>query len=134
MAIVPSRTPSPPRQPNPLTSATRYLLPRPRTLLYLAAPLLLAASVSSILRYQLSTAPPPLASLVTTHRLFSSASTPPSFPTTPAQDMPFPKEGAEKSKKVENYGGRTYTQKEENEFGRLGTRMDEFHRELLVVS
>jgi len=48
--------------------------------------------------------------------------------------MPFPKEGAEKSKKAqqagaENYGGRTYTQKEEKEFGRLGTRMEDFHGE-----
>ena len=47
--------------------------------------------------------------------------------------MPFPKEGAEKAvKKQENYGGRTYSAKEEKEFGRLGERMDDFHRECLL--
>jgi hypothetical protein len=46
-------------------------------------------------------------------------------------EMPFPKAGqVEKAAKVNmNYGGATYSQKEENEFGRLGARMDQFHGE-----
>lgn len=52
--------------------------------------------------------------------------------------MPFPKEGAEKSaksqaaNKPENWAGRTYSAKEEKEFGRLGERMESFHGEKLL--